>query len=181
MVQQFNRGQKSQLSAITPGTDLYIGIGLAAPGLTWDVSCFGLDANDKLSDDRYFVFFNQPTSPEASIQLLGEQAGDIQSFRVTLEKVPAGIDKLSFCAAIDGAGAASQISSGYFRIVVGGSEVLRYAFSGADFTSERAVMICDLYRKGVWRVAAVGQGFDGGLAELIRSFGGDVEDTPAPP
>ncbi|WP_322755085.1 TerD family protein [Frankia sp. Cas3] len=181
MVQQFNRGQKSQLSAITPGTDLYIGIGLAAPGLTWDVSCFGLDANDKLSDDRYFVFFNQPTSPEASIQLLGEQAGDIQSFRVTLEKVPAGIDKLSFCAAIDGAGAASQISSGYFRIVVGGSEVLRYAFSGADFTSERAVMICDLYRKGVWRVAAVGQGFDGGLAELIRSFGGDVEDTPTPP
>ncbi|WP_131747191.1 TerD family protein [Frankia sp. Cppng1_Ct_nod] len=181
MVQQFSRGQKSQLSAVTPGTDLYIGIALNAPGLTWDVSCFGLDANDKLSDDRYFIFFNQPKSPEESVQLLGEQAGDTQSFRVTLEKVPASIHKLAFCAAIDGAGAASGISSGYFRIVVGGSEVMRYAFTGADFTSERAVMICDLYRKGVWRVSAVGQGFAGGLAELIRSFGGDVEDEPAPP
>ncbi len=181
MVQQFNRGQKSQLSAVTPGTDLYIGIALTAPGLAWDVSCFGLDADDRLSDDRYFVFFNQPKSPEGSVQLLGEQAGDSQSFRVTLDKVPAGIHKLSFCAAIDGAGAASQISAGYFRIVVGGTEVLRYGFTGADFTSERAVMIGDLYRKGVWRVAAVGQGFAGGLAELIRSFGGEVEDTPPPP
>ncbi|WP_239335381.1 TerD family protein [Frankia sp. CiP3] len=181
MVQQFSRGQKSQLSAITPGTDLYIGIALVAPGLSWDVSCFGLDANDRLSDDRYFIFFNQPKSPEGSIQLLGEQAGDTQSFRATLKDVPAGIDKLSFCAAIDGAGAASQISAGYFRIVVGGSEVMRYAFTGADFSSERAVMICDLYRKGVWRVSAVGQGFDGGLAELIRSFGGEVEEPSAPP
>ncbi|WP_250291807.1 TerD family protein, partial [Frankia sp. CiP1_Cm_nod1] len=182
MVQQFNRGQKSQLSAVTPGTDLYIGIALTAPGLAWDVSCFGLDANDRLSDDRYFIFFNQPASPEGSVQLLGEQAGDTQSFRVTLDKVPAGIHKLSFCAAIDGAGSASQLAAGYFRIVVGGAEVLRYAFTGADFTSERAIIIGDLYRKGVWRVAAVGQGFAGGLAELIRSFGGDVEDdTPPPP
>ncbi|WP_131770689.1 TerD family protein [Candidatus Protofrankia californiensis] len=181
MVQQFNRGQKSQLSAVTPGTDLYVGIALTAPGLAWDVSCFGLDADDKLSDDRYFVFFNQPKSPEGSVQLLGEQAGDTQSFRVTLDKVPASIHKLSFCAAIDGAGAASQISAGYFRIVVGGTEVLRYGFTGADFTNERAVIIGDLYRKGVWRVAAVGQGFAGGLAGLIRSFGGEVEDTSPPP
>nr|MDT0666624.1 TerD family protein [Micromonospora sp. DSM 115978] len=68
MVAQFDRGQKSQLSAITPGTDLYVGIQINAPG-EWDVSCFGLDASDQLSDDRYFVFFNQPKSPEESVQL----------------------------------------------------------------------------------------------------------------
>jgi stress response protein SCP2/uncharacterized protein (AIM24 family) len=181
VVTQFGRGQKSQLSAITPGTDLYVGIQVSAPG-TWDVSCFGLDADGKLSDDRYFVFFNQPTSPEESIQLLGPQTGDTQSFRVSLDKVPASIDRLSFCTAIDGAGAASQIASGYLRIVAGGVEVMRYPFTGADFTTERAVMIADLYRKGVWRIAAVGQGFQGGLAELIRSYGGEVaEEAPPPP
>ncbi|WP_018505602.1 TerD family protein [Parafrankia discariae] len=179
MATQFGRGQKSQLSAITAGTDLYIGIQINAPG-EWDVSCFGLDGTDRLSDDRYFVFFNQPNSPESSIQLLGAQSGDTQSFRVTLDKVPDAIQKLSFCAALDGPGSAAQITSGYLRIVAGGTEVLRYAFTGADFSDERAVMIGDVYRKGVWRVAAVGQGFRGGLAELIRSYGGEVADEPEP-
>ncbi|CAI7980055.1 TerD family protein [Parafrankia sp. BMG5.11] len=179
MATQFSRGQKSQLSAITAGTDLYIGIQINAPG-EWDVSCFGLDGAGRLSDDRYFVFFNQPNSPESSIQLLGAQSGDSQSFRVTLDKVPDAIQKLSFCAALDGPGSAAQITSGYLRIVAGGTEVLRYAFTGADFSDERAVMIGDVYRKGVWRVAAVGQGFRGGLAELIRSFGGEVADEPEP-
>jgi stress response protein SCP2/uncharacterized protein (AIM24 family) len=180
VVTQFGRGQKSQLSAITQGTDLVIGIQLDAPGTSWDISCFGLDGNDRLSDDRYFIFFNQPKSPEGSIELLGAQQGDTAAFRVKLGAVPASIDKLSFCAALDGAGSARQIVSGYFRIVVGGQEVLRYPFTGADFTTERAVMIGDVYRKGVWRVAANGQGFAGGLAELIRSYGGEVEDE-APP
>jgi stress response protein SCP2/uncharacterized protein (AIM24 family) len=183
VVTQFGRGQKSQLSAITPGTDLYIGIQINAPG-SWDISCLGLDAADRLSDERYFVFFNQPKSPEGSIQQLGGQSGDTEAFRVTLDAVPANIHKLSFCAALDGAGSAAAITSGYFRIVVGGQEVLRYAFSGADFTGERAVMIGDVYRKGVWRVAANGQGFQGGLAELIQSYGGEVEapaqDAPPP-
>jgi len=183
MVQQFARGQKSQLSAITAGTDLYVGIQLNAPGVSWDISCFGLDENDRLSDDRYFIFFNQPKSPEGSVQLLGAQSGDSESFRITLPSIPASIAKLAFCAAIDGAGSASQLTSGYFRLVAGGEEVMRYSFTGADFTAERAIMICDVYRKGVWRLAAVGQGFAGGLAELIRSYGGEVEDEapPAPP
>ncbi|CAJ63119.1 MULTISPECIES: TerD family protein [Frankia] len=183
MVTQFSRGQKAQLSAVTQSTDLYVGIQINAPG-EWDVSCFGLDGDDRLSDDRYFVFFNQPASPEKSVELLGPQSGDTQAFRVSLDRVPASIGRLSFCAALDGAGSAAAITSGYLRIVVGGAEVLRYSFTGADFTTERAVMIGDVYRKGVWRVAAIGQGFQGGLAELIRSYGGEVaeeEPPPAPP
>ncbi|BCJ63242.1 hypothetical protein GCM10009779_67850 [Polymorphospora rubra] len=169
------------MSALTAGTDLYVGIQLVSPGLTWDISCFGLDAADKLSDDSYFIFFNQPKSPEGAIQKLGEQSGDTDSFRVTLDRVPDKIHKLSFCAAIEGSGSASQIQSGYLRLVAGGQEVLRYSFTGADFGTERAIIITDLYRKGVWRVGAVGQGFAGGLADLIRSYGGEVDDEPAPP
>src|SRR5689334_17346129 len=68
---QFIKGQKSQLSALTAGTDLYIGIQIVAPGMTWDVSCFGLDGSDRLSDDRFLIFYNQPASPEGSVQRLG--------------------------------------------------------------------------------------------------------------
>ncbi|MFE9478830.1 TerD family protein [Streptomyces spororaveus] len=180
MAREFQRGHKAKISDLTAGTDLYVGVQIAGSGLTFDISCFGLDANEQLSDDRYFVFFNQPKSPEESIQQLGAQSGDTESFRVTLDRVPASIHKLSFTATIDGAGQMSQIGPGYIRIVAGGEEVVRYSFTGAEFTTERAVMLGDFYLKDVWRFAAVGQGFDGGLDALLRNFGGEVAEEAQP-
>ncbi|MFB6818508.1 TerD family protein [Streptomyces sp. NPDC056347] len=182
MAREFQRGHKARISDLTSGTDLYVGVQIAGQGLTFDISCFGLDAHEQLSDDRYFIFFNQPKSPEESIQLLGPQAGDTESFRVTLDRVPAHIHKLSFTATIDGAGQMSQVGPGYIRVVAGGEEVVRYAFTGSEFSTERAVMLGDFYLKDVWRFAAVGQGFDGGLEALLKNFGGEVaEEEPAAP
>ncbi|MET9882503.1 TerD family protein [Streptomyces sp. NPDC006430] len=180
MAREFQRGHKAKISDLTAGTDLYVGVQIAGPGLAIDISCFGLDANEQLSDDRYFVFYNQPKSPEESIQQLGPQAGDTESFRVTLDRIPANIHKLSFTATIDGAGQMSQIGPGHIRIVAGGEEVVRYAFTGAEFSTERAVMLGDFYLKDVWRFAAVGQGFDGGLAALLKNFGGEVAEEEEP-
>ncbi|NJP42411.1 TerD family protein [Actinacidiphila epipremni] len=182
MAREFQRGHKAKISDLTAGTDLYVGVQIGGPGLTFDISCFGLDAKEELSDDRYFIFFNQPKSPEESIQLLGPQSGDTESFRVTLDRIPPAVQKLTFTATVDGAGQMSQIGPGYIRLVAGGEEVVRYAFSGAEFTTERAVMLADIYLKDVWRFAAVGQGFDGGLAALLQNFGGEVaEEEPAAP
>nr|WSY51935.1 TerD family protein [Streptomyces sp. NBC_00886] len=180
MAREFQRGHKAKISDLTAGTDLYVGVQITGPGLTFDISCFGLDAEERLSDDRYFVFFNQPKSPEESIQLLGAQAGDSESFRVTLDRIPPQIHKLAFTATLDGAGQMSQIAPGYVRIVAGGEEVARYSFNGAEFTTERAVMLGDFYLKDVWRFAAVGQGFDGGLEALLKNFGGEVVEEEAP-
>ncbi|MGW8551705.1 TerD family protein [Streptomyces tubercidicus] len=182
MAREFQRGHKAKIGDLTAGTDLYVGVQIAGPGLTFDISCFGLDADERLSDDRYFIFFNQPKSPEESLQLLGAQAGDSESFRVTLDKIPPHIQKLSFTAALDGDGQVSQIGPGYLRIVAGGEEVARYSFTGSEFSTERAVMLGDFYLKDVWRFAAVGQGFDGGLEALLKNFGGEVaEEAEASP
>ncbi|WP_049580890.1 TerD family protein, partial [Streptomyces sp. SBT349] len=182
MVTNFQRGRKARLSDLTAGTDLYVGVQISGPGLVFDISCFGLDQAEQLSDDRYFIFYNQPKSPEESLQLLGAQAGDTESFRITLDRVPETIHRLAFTATIDGDGTMSQVSPGYLRIVAGGEEVARYAFDGSEFTTERAVMLGDFYRKDGWRFAAVGQGFDGGLAALLAHFGGEVaEEEPPPP
>ncbi|MER5752464.1 TerD family protein [Streptomyces sp. NPDC002088] len=183
MAREFQRGHKAKISDLTAGTDLYVGVQITGPGLGFDISCFGLDADERLSDDRYFIFFNQPKSPEEAVQLLGTQAGDTESFRVTLDRIPPQIQKLSFTATIDGAGQMSQVGPGYIRIVAGGEEVARYSFNGSEFSTERAVMLGDFYLKDVWRFAAVGQGFDGGLDALLKNFGGEVleEEAPAVP
>ncbi|MFC8100428.1 TerD family protein [Streptomyces sp. NPDC057363] len=180
MAREFQRGHKARISDLTSGTDLYVGVQISGPGLSFDISCFGLDADERLSDDQYFVFFNQPKTPEESIQLLGAQAGDTESFRVTLDRIPSRIQKLSFTATIDGAGQMSQVGPGYIRIVAGGEEVARYPFNGSEFSTERAVMLGDFYLKDVWRFAAIGQGFDGGLDALLRNFGGEVAEEEAP-
>ncbi|MBN1174122.1 MAG: TerD family protein, partial [Micromonosporaceae bacterium] len=100
MSEQFTRGRKSQLSALTASTDLYVGVRIDAQGATWDVSCFCLDTADRLSDDNYFIFYNQPRSPDGAVQKIDPQAGDGDGFRVALDQVAATIGRLSFCAAL---------------------------------------------------------------------------------
>ncbi|MFJ1703776.1 TerD family protein [Kitasatospora sp. NPDC088346] len=183
MTRELVKASRTRIADLTPGGgELGLGVNLTAPGLSFDISCFGLDAEDRLSDDRYFVFFNQPASPEGSVRLAGPGDGDTESFRIDLAAVPERIHKLTLTAAVDGEGVMSQLHSGYVRIVAGGTEVGRYAFTGAEFSSERAVMLADLYRRGgEWRFAAVGQGFSGGLQALLENFGGEVLEEDAAP
>ncbi|GAA1139172.1 stress response protein SCP2/uncharacterized protein (AIM24 family) [Kitasatospora gansuensis] len=181
MSRELAKASRVRVSELTSSTDLYLGVHIAGPGLTFDISCFGLDAEERLSDDRYFVFFNQPNSPEQSIRLLGAQQGDSESFAVALPHVPDTVHKLALTATIDGDGQMSQVASGYVRIVADGTEVGRYSFTGTEFSTERAVMLADVYRRaGEWRFAAVGQGFDGGLQALLENFGGEALEEDAP-
>ena len=166
MGREIQRGQKVRLSDLTAGTDLYVGVNLEAPGLAFDITLFGLDAQEKMAGDDWLIFFNNAQSPDGSVQQLGAQAGDHESFRTTLDKVPASIDRLAFVGTVDGAGTMAQLSSGYLRIVAGGDEVARYSLSGSDFTSENTVMLGEFYRRDGWRFTAIGQGFAGALLHM---------------
>ena len=85
----FARGQTSKLSDLTTSEDLVVGVGVEAPDSpVFDISCFGLDAENKLSDDRYFVFYTQTQSPVGEIRLLGASGGDSGAFGVDLARLP---------------------------------------------------------------------------------------------
>ena len=177
---QLTRGQKTKLADLTSALQLRAEISAQAPGLTFDFSCFGIDANGKLSDDRYFIFYNQTSSPEGAIRLAS--AG---TFDLDLNRVPASIARLVFVATIDGNGTMANLQSGAFVLSANGNEVARFELRGADYGAEKAIMVAEVYRKDVWRVAAVGQGFAGGLDAVLKHFGGEaIEDTapiPATP
>ena len=177
---QLMRGQKIKLTDLTAALQLRAGIGASSPALSFDISCFGVDGNGKLSDDRYFIFFNQRASPEGALRMIGSQSGDAETFEIDLTKLPASIQKLVFVLTVDGAGEMKSLQSGYFRLEAGGQEVARFPFSGADFGAEKAIMVAEVYKKDVWRVAAVGQGFAGGLDAVLKHFGGEAMEETAP-
>jgi stress response protein SCP2 len=180
-----SKGQRLPLSSLFGGGEprnFQIGLQIIGLGGAVDFACFGLDAGQKLSDDRYMAFYNQPKTPCGGVEL-AIPAGDQAGFLCRLDSLPASIERLVFTAAVDGAGVMRQIQSGHVRFLQDGREYARFAFSGLDFLDEKALMLGELYRKdGAWRFSATGQGFNGGLPALVRHFGGEVaEEVPATP
>lgn len=175
------RGQKLKLSQLTSSQDLEIGINCQhSQGTPIDITCFGVDDNNKLTDDRYMIFYNQQRSPNGEIVQLGGSGSDLDRFSVSLQKLPAQVRRLVFTATLDGSGDMSQLTSGYVRVSANGCELDRYSFSGSDFFKEKAIIIAELYFKSEWRLSIVGQGFNGGLSALLEHFGGE-EDTSSQP
>lgn len=169
----FSRGQKGKLADLGCTGLFSVTLALDAPSMDIDVSCFGLDANDQLSDERFMVFFNQKSCPGGGVTL--ELGSNIATFSTDVSRLPETIHKLVFTAAINGAGTMRQIGTSSLRL---GSAT--FTFSGNDFQDEKAVIIGEIYRRdGQWRFGAVGQGFNGGLSALLKHFGG-TEATPAP-
>lgn len=172
------RGQRAAMRDITPNTAAW-NIGVRIDGVNTDIALFGLDAQGKLSDERYMIFYNQPTSPCGGIELRtppGDQAG----FVIRSFMLPPGIERLILTASVDGVGTMGNVSSGHVRILDGENETSRFSFAGADFVTEKAVMLGEFYRKdGAWRFWATAQGFNGGLEALVQHFGGTVS-TPEP-
>lgn len=151
-----------------------VALTVAAQGMDIDISCFGLDADGKLSDDRFMVFFNQKSCPGGGVVLeLGQGSA---TFNTDVARLPDTIHKLVFTASINGEGTMRKLGASSLRL---GSTT--FSFSGPDFSDEKAVIVGEIYkREGLWRFGAVGQGFNGGLSALLRHFGGTESAAPAP-
>ena len=163
-------------------------------GLGWDVRTttgadFDLDASallcgadGRVLDDKHFVFFNNLTSPDGSVEhtgdnLTGEGEGDDESINVNLATVPAQVAKIVFPVSIYDAPARSQsfgqVTNAFIRVVdrSTGTELTRYDLT-EDASTETAMLFGELYRNNnEWKFRAVGQGYNGGLGPLARSLG----------
>jgi tellurite resistance protein TerA len=176
---QLIRGQKIRLLELTSSMQIELHIRIQG-GASYDVSCFGLDLNGKLSDDRFFIFFNQLSSPDSCIKKLPSTDG-IEKFSINFQGISPDVRRMVFTVAIDGAGTMSDIEHANFTVLANGAEIASFQLTGKDFAGEKAVMLAEVYFKNVWRFAAVGQGFNGGLSALLKHFGGEELTRPPPP
>jgi stress response protein SCP2/tellurite resistance protein len=191
-----SKGQKVDLTKSHPGLqNVVVGLGwdIAHNGSNFDLdaSTFLLGQTGKVQSDQDFIFYNNPSGGNGSINYSGDNrngAGerDDEQIRIDLQRVPSHIHRIAFTITIHDAQMKhqnfGQISNSYVRIFNEQTNVELLRFNlGRDFTVETAIVAAELYRhNGEWKFNAIASGFQGGLAALCRNFGVSVDDAPAP-
>ena len=179
---EIQRGMRDKLEKYMDTTKL-IEVKLNIVGnAVYDFSCFGVDADNKLSDDRYMVFYNQTKSPNGEIEYIA--GNNCAVFKVMTNSIPASVQRLVFTASIDGIGTMGEIAAHTISIGNSGSPALTANFAGTVFNNEKAIISIELYRKNEWRFSVTASGFNGGIQDLLHYFGGtEVEEAvlTAPP
>jgi len=192
MAVSLSKGQKVDLTKGNPGlSKVIVGLGWdtnkydGGADFDLDAAAFILNGVGKVRADNDFIFYNNLSDATGAIKHLGdnrtgEGAGDDEQIRIELATVPADIEKIAFTVTIDQADTRSQnfgqVSNAFIRIFneETNEELIRYDLS-EDFSIETAVVVGELYRHGTeWKFAAVGSGFEGGLAALCGNFGVEV-------
>ena len=185
------KGGNVSLTKEAPGmTNVLVGLGWDARTTTGtdfdlDASAILLKADGKVLSDKHFIFFNNLTSPDGSVEhtgdnLTGEGDGDDEAIKVNLSSVPAEVDKIVFPVSIYEGQARQQgfgqVRNAFIRIVDQGSntEVARYDLT-EDASTETAMVFGELYRNNnEWKFRAVGQGYSSGLVGIAQDFGVNV-------
>ncbi len=155
------------------------------------VLLLGPDRSVRSSDD--FIFYNQPIGLGGSISLGakiraeadGEDgAGDVtvsDTITVELDAVPDGVECIVVAASLDPSagttfGDAARIAMRVQRTSDAEDLVL---LEINDVTTETALLFGEFYRRNdEWKLRAIGQGYDGGLASLVTEHGVDIADGP---
>ena len=188
-----SKGEKVDLTKGNPSLNkLMIGLGWdtnqydGEADFDLDASLFMLKANDKVGNDKDFVFYGNLTHESKSVvhtgdNRTGEGDGDDEVIKVDLSKVPSDYTKLSIVVTIYEAEKRLQnfgmVSNAYIRLVdeSNGEEILRYDLS-EDFSTQTALVIGEIYKHNdEWKFKAVGSGYDGGLARLCATYGIDAK------
>lgn len=186
-----SKGGNVSLTKQAPGlTAVVVGLGWDArvtsgADFDLDASALMVGTSGRILSDAHFVFFNNLTSPDGSVEHMGDNlvgggGGDDEQIKVNLAGVPAEVDKIVITVSIYDADARSQsfgqVRNAYIRVVnqADNAELTRYDLS-EDASSETAMIFGELYRNsGEWKFRAVGQGYSTGLGGIARDFGVNV-------
>jgi stress response protein SCP2 len=179
-VRTLSKGANLELPAETDRLQIVVGWRDSASDREIDASALLL-ANRRVRSDADFVFYNQPASGDGSVRHLGKSVtenGVEERIAVDFESLPDDVDTVAIAASLD-RGCFGDLGELHLVALDGaGAPVARYDI--ADATVETAFVFGEVYRRGDhWKLRAVGQGWDSGLAGLATDFGVTVHDDAA--
>ncbi|MFJ9004224.1 restriction endonuclease [Streptomyces canus] len=155
-------------------------------GMTWsgnvalDVCALVCESNRVLSED-HFVFFNNPQTPDGSVRAVPAAAPDKAAIRVSFDTLPDGADRLVLVAAVDPEVNPNVDLSGFTDACIRlldptMTELGRLEVS--DGRSGETALVLGSFRhrpSGDWEFVLGGKGYTGGLEQLVRDYGIEVE------
>ncbi len=185
------KGGNVNLSKEAPGlTKIKLGLGwdvrkTDGAGFDLDALAFMVTASGKVRTDADFIFFNNKTSADGTVQHAGDNRsgegdGDDESIIIDLANLAADVEKVIAAVVIfDGETKGQtfgQVERAYIRVVneTGGAEISRFDLS-EDGSTVTAMVFGEIYRNnGEWKFKAIGQGFNEGFKALVASYGVNV-------
>jgi len=160
------KGQNAPLTS----SSVQVTVDVQAPT---DLSALLVTDSGKVRTDADFIFFNQPDGP--GVHCVKDGAG--WRLRLDLSQIPAEIQTVRAVVNLQTQGQRfGQVAAPMARIADdAGTTIAQYQVTGL---SQESIMVAvELYRRGAdWKVRAVGQGYAGGLADLISDHGVSVDD-----
>ena len=145
-----------------------------APG-ELDLACFALNADESVPGDDWFVFYNQPASPNGAIRLDPNRA----AFLINLDTLPLTVRKCIFTATLSHGNFQTVVDATFIAAPTQGDHATRFRLT--EVADYRSVLIAEIYRyNNLWKVRAKGEGLKLDLAGLSRLFGVNVlDETPS--
>ncbi|MBK3625137.1 restriction endonuclease [Streptomyces sp. MBT49] len=149
-------------------------------GVALDVCALVCRGSRVLSDD-HFVFFNNPGTPDGAVRALPATAPDKAAICVSFDALPAEADRFVLVAAVDPdvephADLAGFTDASIRLLDPGLAELGRLEVS--DGRPHETALVLGSFRRranGDWDFVLGGKGYPGGLEELVRDFGIEVE------
>ncbi|MCI2237019.1 TerD family protein [Paenibacillus sp. TRM 82003] len=172
MATQLTKGSNTELPTVPVRAVLGWDAGPGVPDV--DTSALLLTSAGKVRSDDDFVFYNQSAHPSGAVRY-----GRDGAVEVDLPAVEAQVERVVLAASADG-GTFGQVPGLHLRVLgADGAELARFDVPRAG--AETAFVAGELYRRGPgWKLRAVGQGYDSGLAGLATDFGITVDEEAAP-
>ncbi len=154
-----------------------------------DASAFALGLDNKLPRGvEDFIYYDNEQHDSGSIKSMGDnlvggtEANSVEEeIQIDFSKVPVNINKVSIAItiyeAIKRAQNFGQVTAAFVRIVDADTQdvLVQYDLE-EDFSIETAIVAGDFYRHNdEWKFAAIGAGFEGGLAKICAMYGLNVD------
>jgi stress response protein SCP2 len=167
-------GQNSPLRSPT----VSVRSSFASDGAAVDFAAFVLGADGQVADDSAMVFYNQPSAPGVALRDASEGRFDVYT-----DLLPHGTTRIALTAVVGDDATFADVPRLTASAACGRDE---WTFTVPTAASNmRSLVLFEIYlRDGTWKIRAVGQGFEGGLAVIATGYGVEIAEPssePAPP
>ena len=189
MAIDLKKGSKINLKKESPsgGKVFVVGLGwdpnesASAHPFDLDASAFLVGDNGKILADEYFVFYNNPQSPDGSVTYGGDNRsgvgeGDDETLTIDTSKINPAVQQIVFCCSINEADELGQnfsmVNNAYIRIYEQntGTEIGTYFLADAASDATAFIMGTLDNSSDGWEFKAYSYGYPGGLEALLGIY-----------